>query len=791
VSDESFQLRHRLALGAVALLFLFGAGVRWWIGRPEREAAPRYEADVEPLLAAHCLECHDEATGKGDLVLDAFASPEERIASVALWGRVHDTLESQTMPPPDRTPLAEDERQRLLAWIEREVFRLDPARPDPGAVTMRRLNREEYRNSVRDLVGNLPWDPAADLPPDDTGYGFDTIGEVLTMAPDLFEKYVLASERIVDALIRTRPTQPNRVSFRPEEHFQGLQHMPHGSGTLSSQGTVGVKLEAERDGDYRVRVLAGADHAGNELPEMKLKIPGRFEKIVRVEAETARPKAYEEPVRLPRGTHWLEVSFLNDHYEPNHPDPRRRDRNLHLFSVEFTGPVDVAPPPPSPFHQRLLALAGEGPDRQRAERVLAAFGRRAWRRPVSAAEVDRLAGLADAARADGESFDESLKLALQAVLVSPAFLFRGEGTAEGKPDEGRIVPVGEFELASRLSYFLWSSLPDERLLGLAEQGDLRANLAAEVDRMLADAKARALTANFAGQWLQLRNLDLVQPDRKTYPQWDDALRRAVREETELVFASIFAENRSLLEFLDSDYTYLNDRLARHYGIPGVDGPQFRRVALRDEARRRRGGILTHASVLTLTSHPNRTSPMNRGNWVLETILGTPPPPPPENVPLLEDSKRKAANGSLRAQLEVHRADALCASCHERMDPIGFALEHYDGIGAWRDRDGGERIDAAGSLRGLGEFGDFAALRDLLVKERSEAFVRSLAASLLTYALGRGLEPYDKPAVAEIQARVTRSGMRARELVLAVVESVPFQMRRGAGFGSPPPTSGSP
>jgi len=781
VSDHSFQLRHWLALGAVTILFLCGAVTRWWMAHPGGDVGLHYEADVEPLLAAHCLECHDEATGKGDLVLDAFTSPTERLASVALWGRVHDTVESQVMPPPDRPVLSEEERQRLLAWIERDVFRLDPARPDPGAVTMRRLNREEYRNSVRDLVGGLPWDPAADLPPDDTGYGFDTIGEVLTMAPALFEKYVVASERILDAVIRTRPPDPQRVSYEPGEHFRGLQHMPHGTGTLGSQGTVGVKLRAELDGDYRIRVFAGADHAGKELPQMKLKIPQRLDKIIEVDAETARPKGYEEQVRLSRGEHWLELSFLNDHYEPDHPDPRRRDRNLHLSKVELTGPVNLEPPPPSPFHQRLVALAGTGSERNRTERILATFGRLAWRRSLDPDEVARLADLSDTARREGASFDEGLKLAVQGVLVSPVFLFRGEGTEAAAPGEGRIVPIRELELASRLSYFLWSSLPDERLLDLAEKGALRKQLPGEVDRMLADPKARALTANFAGQWLQLRNLDLVQPDRGTYPQWDDDLRRSFREETERLFESVFAENRSLIEFLASDYTYLNERLARHYGIPGVEGAQFRRVELRGEAARRRGGVLTHASVLTLTSHPNRTSPVNRGNWVLETILGTPPPPPPENVPLLEASKQKAANGSLRAQLEVHRSDALCASCHERMDPIGFALEQYDGIGAWRDQDGGERIDASGTLKGLGGFDDFAGLRELLVEERAEAFVRSLTASLLTYALGRGLEPYDKPAVAEIQSRVSRSGMRSRELIHALVESVPFQMRRGAGF----------
>jgi len=323
-------------------------------------------------------------------------------------------------------------------------------------------------------------------------------------------------------------------------------------------------------------------------------------------------------------------------------------------------------------------------------------------------------------------------------------------------EQGSVL-ITELELASRVSFFLRSGPPDEPLLELAESGKLRANLETEVIRMIRDHRAKALVDNFAGQWLQLRNLDLVTPDRKTFPKWDDRLRDAMRRETEEVFASIFEGNRSLLEFLDCGYTFLNGRLAQHYGIDGIQGEQFRRVSLEGESRRRRGSVLTHGSILTITSNPTRTSPVNRGNWVLENVLGSPAPPPPANVPLLEASAAKAANGSLRARLEAHRSQAVCASCHARMDPIGFAMENYDGIGAWRDSDGGQRIDASGELAGTGRFQDMAGLRKLLLERRSDAFVRTLCSAMLSYSLGRGLGYYDKPALARIHDRVARGG----------------------------------
>jgi mono/diheme cytochrome c family protein len=776
VEGREIKTRHWLAVGGIALAFGVGALTRWPVGPLSWVAPSDFDRDVAPVLEAHCFDCHGGGASKGDIVLDEFASAEERQKVRSLWEGVYHNVEAGLMPPPGEPPLSDSQKAKLAEWIEREVFRLDPHHPDPGKVVIRRLNRQEYRNSIRELFGEIPVDPSANLPPDDSGYGFDNVGAVLSMSPELLEKYVLAADRVLGVVIRTRPPAPDLVAFEAETDFRGVQHASHGTGSLARSGVVGVKLPVKRNGEYQIRIWAGADQAGDELAKMGIKIGAAAKETFEIEAEPSRPKPVELSAKLNRGEQWLEMAFLNDYYDPNARDSTRRDRNLHIQRVELVGPVDLAPPPPSAAHQAIFSPGGDGSDRQRAERILAVFGRRAWRRALSSEEVARLMALFEMARGQGDSFEGGVALAIQAVLVSPRFLFRGEGIEVG-PREVGIVPISELELASRLSFFLWSGPPDEHLLGLAEGGRLREQLHAEVVRMLEDRRAQALVENFAGQWLQLRNLDLVVPDRKSFPAWNDRLREAMRGETEELFQSIFTGDRSLLEFLDGNYTFLNESLARHYGIDGVKGESFRRVSLQGQVRRQRGGVLGHASVLTLTSHPTRTSPVNRGNWVLENLLGAPPPPPPPNVPLLEASAPRAVNGTLRARLEAHREKAACANCHARMDPIGLAMENYDGIGAWRETDGGQRIDPSGELIGSGRFESMEELRVLLLERHKEAFVRSLASSLLSYALGRGIEYFDKPALSRIQERVHRDGYRAHELVFAIVDSVPFQYRR--------------
>ncbi|MEM7011350.1 MAG: DUF1592 domain-containing protein [Verrucomicrobiota bacterium] len=778
---------HFLIICGVFVAFAAGAWTRF---APQRlgglasggsSVTVDYQRDVEPILIEYCYDCHGDGMDKGEVALDAFENDQQLRDALELWQGVHHSVEALLMPPSNKPQPNDDDRAMITAWIESDVFNLDPARPDPGRVTIRRLNREEYRNSIRDLIGDVEFDPSAELPADDTGYGFDTIGDVLSMSPGLLEKYVMAADRVLSAAIRTEPPKPERIVVDSSE-FRGMKHAGNGTGSLASQGTVGARVNLPRDGEYEVSITVGADHAGNELPKMHVKIPGAKDRVFEVKAQRQAPESHPQLLKSKKGERWIEMSFINDFYDPKNKNPQRRDRNLMIYRVEVSGPLNEPPPPPTKMHQEIFAAAPDDlPELQKARHIVQAFANRAWRRPATGQELDRLLKFVELAQTDGDSFEGGVKLALNAVLVSPNFLFRGE--AQPDPDNpDRIQLIDEFSLATRLSYFLWSSTPDGELLNLAERGELRANLDSQIDRMLADSKSAALTRNFAGQWLQLRNLDLVTPDPKTYRGWNDDLRRSMREETERFFSEILTENRSIVDFLDADFTYLNETLAKHYGFGGVKGKEFRRVSLTEEQRQRRGGVLTHASVLTITSNPTRTSPVNRGAWVLENLLGTPPPPAIDDVPDLEETKKKAGkNLSMRQQLEIHREKPLCASCHSRMDPIGFALENYDGIGAWRDQDAGLPIDASGSLYTGEQFSGGAELRSILTEHKSKAFTRALAEAMLTYSLGRGVEYYDKPALNEITTQVGDDGYRFHALIHAIIDSIPFQYRRGEGM----------
>jgi uncharacterized protein DUF1592/uncharacterized protein DUF1588/uncharacterized protein DUF1585/uncharacterized protein DUF1595 len=408
-----------------------------------------------------------------------------------------------------------------------------------------------------------------------------------------------------------------------------------------------------------------------------------------------------------------------------------------------------------------------------AREILGNFTRRAWRRPVQSDELDNLMKLFAMADQDGQSFESALKLPMKAVLVSPYFLFRGE--VQPDPDDPKSVhPVSEYDLASRLSYFLWSSMPDDELLDLAARGELRKNLTAQVQRMLASPKAQSLADNFSGQWLQTRNLDFVSPDQMTFPDYDSNLRDAMRTETQMFFTAVMREDRSVIDFLNGDYTFVNQRLAEFYGIPGIKGDLFQRVSLDGTHRR---GVLTQASVLTITSNPTRTSPVKRGKWVLENLLNTPPPPPPPDVPLLPNDGHPDS-GTLRKQMEEHRANPACASCHAQMDPLGFGLENFDAVGKWRDKDGNDPVDPSGKLATGESFAGAVELENILATQRRDQFLDCIAEKMLTYALGRGIEPYDQPAVDQIIAGMKKDDLKFSSLIMEVVNSLPFQMRRG-------------
>lgn len=736
------------------------------------------EQQLRPFVTRYCVECHSGDEAAAGVPLDIYVDDEQVLRDRAVFDKVIENVQYQIMPPDDASehPTPED-RQAFLGVLQDHLSIDCDGSLDPGRVTTRRLNRAEYNNTVRDLVG-IDFQPADDFPSDDVGYGFDHIGDVLSMPPLLLEKYLDAADEVVARAIVTRdPNESLLVRYEAEQSMFRGGSSRNKARVLSSNGEITASFKFSHDADYLIRICAYGKQAGPDPARMAIR--ARDEELAKVDvpAEEDEPGVYEVRVTLPAGENAVAVAFLNDFYRPDDPDPDNRDRNLYVDWFEIEGPLDLPPAPLPESHTRIIFRqpADEADEQACAREVLSRLARRAFRRPVEPDEVERLLALYDLARSNDASFEEGLQIAVQAILVSPYFLFRVE-TGDTAHDDGVSRPLTQFELATRLSYFLWSSLPDDELFELAGQGRLRDAdvLREQIARMLADDKSRALVENFAGQWLQIRNLDRVTPDAELFPAFDDGLRAAMREETLRFFDHILRADRSVLELLDADYTFVNARLAGHYGIEGVEGDEFRQVALADD---RRGGVLTQAAILTITSNPTRTSPVKRGKWVLEQLLGSAPPPPPPNVPELEEGGEKLT-GTLRQRMEQHRENVSCASCHERMDPLGFGLENFDAVGAWRDRDGEFEIDASGTLPSGQSFAGPAELRKVLVSKQDE-FRRCLAEKMLIYALGRGLEYYDRCTVDQLVQTLADNGDRFGSMIVAIVESVPFQRVRSA------------
>jgi len=737
-----------------------------------------YHNEVRPLLEAYCFRCHGERKKKGGLNLAAFEDEPSVLRERKRWELVFNQLHAREMPPEDARQPTPAERDRITAWIESVIDKCDcDGPPRPGRVTIRRLNRVEYANTLRDLLG-VEVDAAADLPADDVGYGFDNIADVLSMSPTLMEKYLSVAEASLDEAIVEHPRlEPERRLLVAASMESSTAGRAEGRARwLYSNGEVFDDVTLSHHGAYRVKVRAWGDSAGGAAPKMELRLDGKVLATFDVPAPRDRVGIYEATAQITAGKHRVSAAFTNDYYQPDHPNPAERDRNLIVDSIEITGPIDAPPKKLPESHARIFFVspASAKPDVERdaARRIVERMARRAFRRPVEAGEVDRLMRLYDLARGDGRTHEASVKLALTGVLCSPHFLFRIE--RERQPDEHGNIRLSHYELATRLSYFLWSTMPDEALMQAAAAGRLHdaAELRREVQRMLADPKAAALIEQFAEQWLTLRKLDIAAPDVKRFPAFDEKLREAMRAEPLRAFERIVREDRRVIELLDADWTFVNERLAQHYGIEGVTGEAMRLIELAD---RRRGGVLTMAGVLTVTSDPARTSPVMRGKWVLEQLLAAPPPPPPPDVGVLEEGGDEDHRLTLRQRLEQHRADPNCASCHARMDPIGFALEQYDAIGRWRERDNGQPIDASGKLPDGRRFSGAAELKRLLADD-ADAFARALAEKMLTYALGRGLEYYDICAINDIVANMQRHDYRFSSLVMGIVTSDAFRYR---------------
>lgn len=783
-----------------------------------------YPEQVVPFVKKYCIDCHAGKEAEAELDLTKYKSVQDLVKDRRVWRLVSQKVRSREMPPDDydKRP-ADHEAESIANWIDTTMkAAICRGIIDPGRVTIHRLNRAEYNNTIRDLVG-VDFHPADDFPSDDVGYGFDNIGDVLALPPILLEKYLSAAEKIMDkALVIDDPakTYTNRLEakkLQPDKIGFGAD----GAKLLVDNNEVFGEFNFPREGTYQIRVQAYGEQAGPDPARMTVLADKDELKTFDVANDRFNTRTFTVTKSFPAGNRKIYARFINDFYEPKEKDSKKGgDRNLGVAAIEVRGPLGLDPEKLPESHKRIMiatpppAWLDENPARkkvpffgkasderkkaeaagaQRAEqraiaakKIIANFATRAFRRPVTDAEVTRLMKLWEVTVfADAQPFERGIQVACAAVLISPHFLFRIE--LDPQPNDPNFVyKLNDHEVATRLSYFLWSTMPDDELRKLADSGELLKgdNLVKQVRRMMRDRHTQELVTNFGGQWLQTRRLEGLNFDKKIYRNFDEPLRAAMDQETSLFFATLLVEDRSILEFLDSDFTFLNERLARHYGIQGITGDYFRRVDLSGNFAevQRRGGLLGMASILALNSNPARTSPVKRGKWIMDNLLGTPPPPAPPMVPELEDDKADKGElaGTLKQRLQKHRSNAVCASCHKVMDNLGFGLENFDALGGWREKDGKESVDPTGVLPNGSKFSGPNELKEVL-KSKKDLFARCLTEKMLTYALGRGLEEYDECTVDKIVKTVAAQNYKFSALMIAIVQSEPFLQKRGAGI----------
>ena len=738
-----------------------------------QQATPEeFKQRVASLFSSNCTLCHNAQTASGGLNLNNFLSPSSIAEQRGEWELILQKMASGEMPPVGMPKPPQADVDAVTAFIRQQFVAADAAiEPDPGRVTARRLNRTEYSNTIRDLLG-VSFNAQNDFPTDDSGHGFDNIGDVLTISPMLMERYMAAAEMIASRAIGADPLPAKPIEWEYHNKDKAIQRL--------DVSTIQASHRVDWDAEYIVRLGLPGERAEDAAP-VQLGFWMDGELIHQMTAETKpsgleyfNPFSMEEfRLTLPAGDHVFRAGFIDDPFVKTlaEEDYYKRDKNKYLESITFVGPF---PTNEEPASRKKILTCDPGTGKACVNEIISRLARRAYRRPVSETEVNELARFFDLAVKEGLTPEQGIQLSIQAMLVSPNFLFRIERDPNPTDPEAHHK-ISDIELASRLSYFIWNSMPDETLLSLAEAGKLSepATLKAQVDRLLADDRAASFAESFAGQWLEIRALSSVNPDPEKFPSWKPELRDAMKTETTLFFNAILTENRPMSDFLNADFTFLNGLLAKHYGIEGVEGPDFRRVEL-DTAQR--GGILSQASVLTVTSYPTRTSPVIRGKYVLNNILGTPPPPPPPNVPALDETS-VGQNASLREQMEAHRADPACATCHTRMDALGFGLENYDAIGKWRTEDGAFPVDASGVLPSGESFESPKELSKIL-QQQLPTFARNVTEKMLTYALGRGLEPFDRATVNELMTDLEKDEYRFQTLIHEVVQSLPFLERRG-------------
>jgi hypothetical protein len=761
------------------------------VARREKEQGTREPSPMGSLVSQYCADCHSSDLKKGDLDLESLSS-EDVNRHPELWEKVARRLGARQMPPAGKKRPEESTYDVVLAWLESSLDVAWAQHPNPGRTeTLRRLNRTEYQNAIRELLA-LDIDATTLLPKEDGGHGFDNV-TVGNLSPTLLDRYISAAQKISRLAVGAAGRSGgDTIRIKPdltqEEHLEGLP--------LGTRGGALIAYNFPADAEYEIQIRLARDRNEeveglHEPHELELLLDRQRLKSFAVEPRKG-DKNYELidqhlKIRVPvaAGPHKLGVTFVKHPSEllETKRQPYNAHFNLHrhprigpaIYQISINGPYAPKGPGDTPSRRRIFVSNPAKPEEEEscAKQILSSLTRRAYRRPVRDAELAKLMKFYRQARGE-ESFDAGIEAALSAILVSPDFLFRVE------QDPAGIAPntpyrISDFELASRLSFFLWSSIPDDELLEAASTGQLSKPdvLEKQAQRMLADPRSRTLASNFAGQWLYLRNLESFAPDLRLFPDFDDNLRQAFRQESELFFESVLREDRSVLTLLKADYTFLNERLAKHYGVPHVYGSRLRRVST--VAASERGGLLRQGSVLTVTSYANRTSPVIRGHWILANMLGTPPPPPLPNVPSLKDNT-VSATLSGRERLAAHRADAACASCHNLMDPVGFSLENFDAVGRWRTLEEGRPVDVSGGFPDGSKFTGVSGLEAALLKH-PEVFVGTLTQKLLTFALGRGVEPYDGPAIRKIVRDAKAADYRLASIIVGITKSTPFTMRR--------------
>ncbi|MGE3507988.1 MAG: DUF1592 domain-containing protein [Vicinamibacterales bacterium] len=760
-------------------------------GVTQRVAGSAPSSSPRSLINQYCVTCHNERRRVAGLALDA-ANVDAAGLHPETWEKVVAKLNANAMPPVGLPRPSEEARQAFVAWLENELDRAAAARPTVGRTSpFHRLNRTEYQNAVRDLLA-LDVDATAWLPGDDAAYGFDNNAEVLSMSPTLLDGYLSAANTISQLAVGDMAMAPALASYRfPTQLLQ--------QGRLSDDLPFGVEggvtarhyfpLDAEYEASIR---LTGSMALANEI-ELRLdgvRVADLKKAVLDLDPDGAGGRVARARFPATAGSHVVAVVFVRGRqvaegqfpaYFPwgNNPGILGARPYPHVAALDLMGPHLPSGPGDTPSRRRIFTCRPTQASQEEAcaTSILASLARQAYRRPVTQADVAPLVAFYRNVRTAGAGFEAGIRTALERLLVDPDFLYRIEATpATVAP--GAAYLLTDIELASRLSFFLWSSIPDAALLAAAEKGTLRqpGELERQVRRMLADGRSTALVTSFGAQWLFQRNLQMVNPDFYAFPDWDDNLRQAMARETEMFLDSQIRSDRPIDELLTADYTFVNDRLARHYGLPNVYGSHFRRVALRDDHRR---GLLGHASLLTVTSMPNRTSPVVRGKWLLENMMGYPAPAPPPNVPALSDNEKGQAPKSVRERMEQHRKNAVCASCHAVMDPIGFSLDQFDAIGRWRTRENGSPVDASGALPDGRKIDGVVGLRNLLLSRR-EQFVRTVTEKLLVYGLGRGAEFYDMPTVRQIAREAAAHEYTWSSVILGIVKSRPFQMRTRKG-----------